>query len=312
MAKIDKKFILTDGSVNQFGFRINMAKLSLERFKSNPVMLYNHRGLVGRWEDLQITDGQLTGYPNFMDDEKEEEAILIANRVKNDYVKGASLGIHIIDIEMAPDGTPLVECEVLECSVVDIPNNANAIVLMSADGEPLKDQELQLSLNKIKQIKKSNNTEMKLNLKSLGALGLEEGASESAINNAIAKLSGKASKVEELQKKLNTLQTEQLEAQKKNAETLVEGAIKEGKITAEKKQKFVDLAIKDLELASDTLASLPGKSKLPSANREGVTADLNLEARKDWDFDKWRKEDPAGLINLKSNDPDAYQEILNK
>ena len=84
-----KTFVLSDGSKNSYGFAIDMAKLDLERFRANPVMLYNHGQLVGKWENLELKDGKLTGTPVFMSDESEEHALKIQNRVEKGFVNGA-------------------------------------------------------------------------------------------------------------------------------------------------------------------------------------------------------------------------------
>ena len=66
----DKIFVLSDGSVNSYGFRVDMEKLNLSRFKKNPVMLYNHYEVIGRWKGIKIEDGKLLASPVFTKSEK--------------------------------------------------------------------------------------------------------------------------------------------------------------------------------------------------------------------------------------------------
>ena len=66
-----KTFILSDGSVNSYGFSVDMTNLHLERFRNNPVMLYNHYDLIGKWENLRVEDGKLLAEASFMDGDEE-------------------------------------------------------------------------------------------------------------------------------------------------------------------------------------------------------------------------------------------------
>ncbi len=141
-----KTFILSDNSLNSYGFKINMEKLHLKRFEANPVMLHNHYEMVGRWENIQLKDGKLTADPVFLDGDGEELAQKVKARVESDFLKGASIGINILKVEYDVNETPIAEVEILECSVVDIPSNANAIVLYDNEGQKLEGKALELSL----------------------------------------------------------------------------------------------------------------------------------------------------------------------
>ena len=60
MAKT-RSFILTDESVNNYGFRLLLSGADLKQFKRNPVMFYNHDEWdppIGRWENIRVEDGK--------------------------------------------------------------------------------------------------------------------------------------------------------------------------------------------------------------------------------------------------------------
>lgn len=292
-----KEFILSDESINSYGFSIDMEKLQLERFMSNPVMLYNHNELVGKWSNLKVEKGRLTGTPVFMEDEDEVLAAKIKKRVEKDFVKGASLGIRILSVEKKEGQTPKVEAEVMECSVVDIPSNKNAITLYNSEGVKLKGEAFKLALSRIlKPIK--HNKEMKLNAKSYVALGLIEGASDSDVNSAI----------ETLSKKLKNLEAKEQAEIEQKVNQLITTALGEGRITADQKSHFEELASTNFELAKVTIAALPTKKEL--AGRE--KPENGGEDRSDWTFSDWRKKDTAGLLAIKKDNPDKYKEIINK
>lgn len=129
------KFILNDETkVNQFGFRVKNSGLRLGRFRANPVILDNHKegneAVIGRWENIQIEGHLLTAEAVF--DDHDPNAVAIAGKVERGFIKGASLGLDpfsMNNFKIASDDVyDLVEAEILEASIVAIPNNANALV----------------------------------------------------------------------------------------------------------------------------------------------------------------------------------------
>ena len=107
-----KTFILSDNSKNSYGFRLDMTKLQLGRFKSNPVMLYNHGQLIGKWDNIKVEDGKLSAEPTFMEGEDEKLSLQTKKRVEDGFLKGASLGLNIISVLHTEGEAPLVEAEV--------------------------------------------------------------------------------------------------------------------------------------------------------------------------------------------------------
>ena len=294
----EQTFVLTDGSENSHGFCIDMASLKLDRFKANPVMLYNHGELVGRWENLRVEEGRLLGTPVYMEDADETLAIKIKKRVENGFVKGASVGIHILGTREQKGGALLVTAEVFECSLCDIPSNQNAIVLYDKEGVKLKGQALSLALQEIRNKKlRTKNNDMKLNEASCRMLGIEADASVEDINRAIVALKQKG---EALQGKLD-------EIEKQKVKTLIEKGLAEGRFMADKRESFEKLAHNDYELAEQAIASLPGKETLAGME---LSSAASGEDRSNWRFDDWRKKDLAGLLAIKAKEPEKYAELI--
>ncbi len=301
---MEKRFVLSDGSVNSHGFRLDMEKIQLERFRSNPVMLYNHYDLIGKWTDISLEDGVLTAIPDFMDDKDEPVALKVKKRVSNGYLKGASLGIRILEVREQSGEPPVVTAEVLEASIVDIPANANALALYDESGKRLEGEAYRLALKTISKPKttiKHYNNNMELNKDTLSKLGLGANPGIEAIDAAIKEL---VAEKELLQKELQDLKQKQIN-------DLLDTAIREGRLQAGLKEKYAKLAEKDFELFAETLKSLPKASKLPEV--EPVEkGDARLSGREDWTFNDWRKKDPSGLLHIKKTDTELYQKILNK
>lgn len=308
----NKTFILSDDTVNSYGFRIDIENSDLERFQTNPVMFYNHWDFIGSWENIRIEDGKLLAEPVFMDDENETTALKVSKRVENGFLKAASLGINILKWEETEGEPPIATVEVFECSIVDIPSNANAVTLYDTNGQKLEGEAISLALNAIKtnstQEKTEKKTDMKLNAKSLTVLGLTEKSSDDSINEAIDNLAKQNAQLSADNDKLKA----DSEAQKQKAiDALISTALNDGRITADKKEKFEKLAATDLELATDTINALPAKKTL-SGKEDLENPKTELGDRESWTFADWRKKDTAGLLALKKENPEKYQEIINK
>jgi ATP-dependent Clp protease, protease subunit len=143
-------------------------------------------------------------------------------------------------------------------------------------------------------------TNMKLNAKSLDVLGVSEGATDEQINAAI----------EANYQKRVTAETA-LRAQKDaQIEALISTAVADGRITASEKDEYKELAIANFELASKTINKLPVKSSINGGLDKSTTG--KETGREAWTFQDWSKKDTVGLLKIKAENPEAYQELANK
>ena len=289
----DKIFVLSDGSVNSYGFRVDMEKLDLTRFKKNPVMLYNHYEVIGRWKDIKVEDGKLLASPVFTKSEKFPEKI--KNRVEQDVLKGASIGMHIS--EHYHDGKSyVVTAEVTEASIVDVPANKNAIALYNKDGVILKNKELELELNFTKQeLKKKNMDELKEKI--IKEIGLPANCTDEQLMDSLIAQKSELTKLRLTAKK----------TQDDAVEHLLNEAVKEGKLEVTQLDLYRKLANEKFELAQSAIASLPAKKTLAGKEQQGGGSESD---RSKWNFDDWRKKDIKGLLRIKAEDPENYKKIL--
>ena len=159
-------------------------------------------------------------------------------------------------------------------------------------------------------------------------LGVREDANEATILNAIKstetsleaarnEVSALKTKEGELTDQLKTSNEKMVEMKnsidsyrKNEAEMLVDSAIKEGKFDQTNKETLVGTALNDLEGFKTMLKFIKTPvAKLTDVlnqNTPSVASD-----RKDWDFDKWSKEDPEGLKAMQSNHPEVFNALLN-
>lgn len=310
-----KRMILSDESLNSYGFWVKTDGISLERFLKNPIMLYNHHRTgagktdeilpIGRWEEIEVRDGVMTGVPVF--DENDEFAQKIKSKVENGFLTGCSIGIRVTswsenkeDLKQGQVYPTAMTCELMEVSVVDIPANPN-----SAGGVILYDKEENVItladgvlpegiINKLNINKMSKEIALKL--------GLSETASPEECTRAIDAL--KADKTR-LEKENSDLKKEKVETLKAETAQLIDDAIKTGRIDAKAKGQFEKLFEADFDNAKSILEAIPQRVSLKQRIKEN---EENGFEKMSWD-ELDRKE---LLAELKEKDPSLYERKYNE
>lgn len=167
--------------------------------------------------------------------------------------------------------------------------------------------ELQNIYNKI-----LNKTEIKMN-KLTELLKLSNEASEDAIVEAVnAKsetIANLEAKISELTNELNALKESNDAAENAAKIELVENAIKEGKIDAATKEIYLVSNKSNVELKEVFAKLKPAYTPIFNA----ATTTENIPAgRESWDFEKWSKEDPKGLLEMQNTDPTTFNSLIAK
>jgi len=190
----------------------------------------------------------------------------------------------------------------MEGSVVSVPSNPSSLMLYNKDGLCLSSEDVTLSLNSLIKPKK-NHMETLLTAEAYTALGLDSGADGKALSAAITELSA--------QKK--AAETALSEFRQQRAKSLVEGAIKDGRIKEDKKEKFLKLATDNYELASELLPEVAHASAKPKKTlSEMATRSADGEDRSKWNYMKWLKEDPTGLSAMDVDEREALKAAFKR
>ena len=299
----EDEYALNDESVvNSHGFVLLNAGGRFERYNENPVMLFNHESasLIGQMTALRVEGTRLIGKAVY--DEEDTLGAKCKRQAKKGFLKGCSPGIIInaVELRTLPNGEERVtvtDWELCEVSLVSVPSNRNALRLYTKQGDIIPDDRVKLSVEALLNINKPNNNEMDkiiLTAEAYIALGLKSNEADGkSISAAIMELQSRAEKAE---KELDN-------HRKLKATELVALAIKEGRITADKKESFERLALNDYDMAKTTLEAIPAKESLSAK----VTHSTGRTAVADG-----RKEDPEGLKRLKADDPEAFEELKKR
>ncbi len=297
-----KRVRITNDSLNSYGFRVLTSGADIVQYQRNPVLLYMHeRGkVIGVMKDLKVENGEITGEPFF------DEATELSRQCKKQYEVGSlrmvSVGIDPLEtsdaMELLLEGQTrptVTKWKLVEVSLVDIGANDDAIV-MKGDGtiiELEKDGSCMLPL-----LNNKTNYQETMNLESIALkLGLAKEADEKAVLDKIAELQQEASDAV-------TLRTENDSLKLAGIVTLVDGAIAEKKIGADKKDQFVNLGKKiGLEELKKTFGAMSAHVKVSEllSHQGGSPAGGEYKKLSDVPADK--------LIELREKEPETYKRL---
>lgn len=307
-----KEAIISTERINSYGSRVLTAGIDLTQYEKNPIVLFMHRR--GRKEDmpigimtnLRVENGILYGTPKFDDDTEDERNI--SKKWDRGTLRMLSAGLDII--EWSEDPTLLVagqtrptitKSKLIEVSVVDIGANDDALqvglyhegkLLTLAAGEenshlPL----LSLSTPKDPEKQPQNNNQKKNMEKILLKLGLATGATEDEAVAAIGRL-----------------QEEKATMTLARITDAVDMAIKEKRITADKKEKYLNLG---KQIGLDSLNALfadmaPAQKPLDLVKPVGSTGtatDVKLT---------WATATADQLADLRDNNREEYVRLYRE
>ena len=290
-------FVLLDGSVLTNGLRVLIDGVDTTQFEKNPVMLLQHDDWnlpVGRWINIRKESGKILADAEFDYDDTDTNVQRMIGKVERGFLKMASSGL--VELVASDDtiyqidgqsGPTIIRCRLREASIVAIGGNHNALRLYDPDGVEidLSKDSGQLKLRDLIQKPIIN-----MNKTILSVLNLADGASMDAQISAVetlisdkAKAEGRASTAELA---LADFKKKETEAKKAEAVSLVDIAIKDGRINAEAKESYLKLFDVDFESAKTSLASITSRKSVREqiqGSQEGGSVELTDLEKKSWD-----------------------------
>ena len=308
---MSKETVISDSSLNSYGFRVLTKGIDITQYQRNPILLWMHtrpfRGTtdevlpLGRIENLRIDGDKLIGTPVF--DEADEFARRVKAKWDAGILKMVSAGLRVIEESTDPavllqgqKYATVTKSKLVEVSVVDIGANDNALALYNDKDEiiNLAQGRGEIFLSPIKQPLTTIQMEMKtLNL----ALGLSETATEQEALQAIAQLRLAADEVTTLRQEAEQRTNEAIAA-------LVDTAVTDGRVPADKKNHFVNLGKKvGLQSLKETI-ELMTPAQRPSNVISPTNQPSGYKTLSDVPVDK--------LEALRKQQPEQYKTLYQK
>lgn len=303
-----KQIILSTEDLNGYGTWLPIAGARMETFRKNPVMFYDHNTYhkpIGHWENIRIENGKIIAEPVF--DEGDEEALEVKRKYENGDIRGASLGVDILELSDDPaylkqgqTRSTIKVYEVFEASLTPLPGNTNCLQLRKSGLQLSTSQSpeaVNVLLPEIKPIK----TNME---KTALKLGLSKDASEDQVIAKIEELQLKEKHHATLSKFVDK-QAESLQGDKKELYASL------SKTDPENALKVLALGKDSSETADPAAGEKPGEKKtINQMLDEKVTLSKKSADVEDKEtFDYLQKNDPEKLLNLKRTDPAKYDQL---
>lgn len=313
--KIDKEYLLTDDSVNCYGFRLLTSGYLIDEYKKNPIGYHMHDrplGVVVRWEDLRVDGDKVYGKPVInLSHPRAQQTI---DEIENGFLNAASVG-HIVVLEYSTDENEYIPNQTgptvkkwynRECSLVDIPGNYNALSQSALDLFDENGNAINLAdFTKPKPKPKEEMKQLFLTAAMLSALNLTAESNEEAANKAFSDLLDKAKKVDDLEATIQNLKADaeavKANTAKEKVTALLAKALDENRITKELSAKLgADYSVnpEGLEMILSAMpVYVPLKEKLKA---EGTAEEIFT---KSWDeiYEAGKAED------LKAKDPELFK-----
>lgn len=307
-----KEAIISTPRLNSYGARVLTEGIDLEQYQKNPVLLYMHRRgrkedmPIGIMENLRVEGDTLYGTPKFDDDTEDERNI--NKKWERGTLRMLSAGLDILEWSEEPallvagqTRPTITKSKLIEVSVVDIGANDDALqvglyhegkLLALAAGEENAHLPLLTVLAKEDNEEQTpNNNQQKKMEKILLKLGLAPNATEDEAVAAIGQL-----------------QEEKSAMALARITDAVETAIKEKRITADKKEKYLSigktLGLADLNALFADMAPVQKPLDLVRPNGSVQSAGSATLT--------WANATPEQLQELRENNKEEYVRLYKE
>lgn len=322
LKKIDKQFVLSDSSLNMYGYKLITEGCRLEEFLSNPIGYYEHKykedGVLVRWEDVSIIDGVIVGKPVINLSHYRGERT--ATEIEDGFLNAASVGgLKFIAYEMqeieGEDVIVITDWYFRECSLVGVPANENAV-----KQEVKLELEVELSDNtnvsmaqfvsnakkdfQNKHMKKVNLTPALLELLDLSADEASVDNIDEVIGLKIGAIKTSNTELSEKVKELNTeLSAEKEKTIREKVTSMIDTALAEKRLTkatADNLAKAYATLPTELSALLETMPKYESVSSKIDSATEKLATELSA-----MDYDQLDKE--GKLEALKATNPDIFK-----
>lgn len=330
--------VISSNKANRYSFRMLTSGGDLERFKSNPILLYAHRRPsfdhpklmpIGKIHDIRLSGEQIIGDMEF--DQDDEFAIAVEKKWEKGMLNAVSIGAEIVATSEDPSVMlpgqkyPTVTEWILEeVSVADIPADSDAVAIrLHHKGEPSQtitlSEESTFDPSKLFPTTKPKSDMKLIALAFAGQklVSVAKDANEDQIAEAVTQLVAKANESVELSAQITQKDAEiaKLKDEKQKledkavtdkAENLVQLAVDAKKITPAQKDEYVELAKTNYETVEKILGSMKGFASLShQVDLADATAVANAKLYAELSY---KELDQKGMIpQLKKDNPELFK-----
>lgn len=131
------EFVMSDNSIDRMGDVIEPSGWDLKNFLANPIALWQHRAdqVIGLWRDVRVVKNRLLGRLDMAARHADTPVVnAVRALVEQNILRAVSVGFRPMKMEPLDDDADefwgpfhFLQQELLECSLVAVPANANAL-----------------------------------------------------------------------------------------------------------------------------------------------------------------------------------------
>ena len=129
------EFVMSDETVDRLGDVIHAKGWMLDNFRRNPVALFGHdsKAFIGRWSNVRVEGNRLLGRLELLEKGTSERIDELHAAIKAGVLRAVSVGFRALEAPQQRDtkdprgGVTFTKSELMECSLVSIPANPNAL-----------------------------------------------------------------------------------------------------------------------------------------------------------------------------------------
>ena len=327
-------FQISDNTLNRLGFRIFTEGIRTESFEKNPVALYDHNGselAIGKWKNLtKEPDGTFKGTCEF--DEDDEFAMKLAKKYQKGYMKGVSISVDpcvesVDGKDMLPgqEYPSVIESELLEISLCNVPGNKNSIKLIRG-GKPVQLSLIQKNTNHsnmakeektVEQLMQENSVLRTKMAKDLVELHVSRGVLTDQEKDFFQKSAEADYDGTKVVLALRKGTSDQTDAKDQLASQLVELHIQRGAVSEAEKSFYVNAAKLDYNGCKKILEGRKGTDSIDNHIVEMNAGSGSSKSAKDpsdrssWAYLDYYKNDPESLRKLKMEKPEEHKRLLD-
>lgn len=297
MQRVDIEFLVSDDTVNCYGYRLLSSGFMPEAFNPRIGYLMHDRcaGVAVKWEDLKVEGSEIYATPVINDTRFPN----LLKEIKEGFYLGASVG-HIVALEYSDDpsmklagqtGPTVTKWYCREISIVDVPGNYNALAkLYDEEGNVLMD----LSDRADNPIISDNMSETKfLNTADYAVLNLSADATAEQVSAALQSLANRAKRAEDAEKKYADLVAKH---NQEKVEAIVAEALKDGKMYPAMAEHLKKHYAEQPDALAELVATMPKQVNVKDLVGEQLPAELVGKSYNDLfisgDLERVKKEYP--------------------
>jgi len=331
---------MSDESINCYGFRVLTNGIDTETaFAKNPVSFWNHRTddrykdshdfPVAKWLNWKKQDGKLIG--DLQVDDSNDFGKELVSKIENGYINAVSIYFDPIEVSDAPEHllagqtrSTITRCVLLECSLVGLPGNFNAVKLKQKEGGFVSLNATSTATDidvVIPRIKTSNSNSHSMTKEQKELIGLDANATDEQVTNALNALKLKADKVEVKPADIVPTvlaggdKTELETLRKERVTTLINQAINDKKFTEADRGTYTELANSNFDSTKKAIENMQATvkiSQLLNSGAHSTTATTTATKIEDCEFYKLSKGNPTALGKLQQEDEAKFNQIKDE